>query len=182
MVFGRKLALLAPLLVVVFMAAVFSRHCAFASTASRGGTAGFTGDSEPVHTSEPDTTDRSACGRGPQETADRFEPGSPGQGVGLEVQRDLAVGEKKAEGSMGSFLELARARFVERVGRPATKADENWSFDHIQVSLMMRDWGIRVVCMRMKLMMRDLAGGFGVYVVRGRASVEALHHPVAHEC
>lgn len=122
---GGKLALLAPLIVVAtLMGVVCFHHNLFTSIASRGDT-----------TSKRDITDRPIWGRGPEETVDRFEPDSPGQGIAVELQRDLVVTEEKAQGSMDRFLELAQARFLERVGRPSTKADENWSFNHIQVSL-----------------------------------------------
>lgn len=54
-----------------------------------------------------------------------------GQGLALPVQRKVQAGWSRAV--HGSFLDLARWRFREREGRPATKADEDWVFPHLQV-------------------------------------------------
>lgn len=45
----------------------------------------------------------------------------------------MVVGEWELTAASGSFLELARARFVGRVGRSITEEDENWTFKHVQV-------------------------------------------------
>lgn len=57
-----------------------------------------------------------------------------------EEQRVECDGGRRTEQrpGMGTFLDLALARFAERAGRQATKGDGAWTFKHIQVSPVLR--------------------------------------------
>ncbi|CAM9957060.1 unnamed protein product, partial [Sphacelaria rigidula] len=100
------------------------------------------GDFQSIEAHEPsdntarehDTQLSRAGAHGQQYGEDMFVEPAPGyyaESRGLEAQMEVDTGEVD-DGEEGSFLNLALARFAERAGRRATKADQEWTFPHIQ--------------------------------------------------
>lgn len=133
--FVRKRSLIALLAAAATFATTLFFPCAHASLISR-----TAGDRDPCnyYTSDSEIpSDATGCGvqHSREENGVVFDAGGGGGlGEGRPPLGDgVVVGEWELTAASGSFLELARARFVGRVGRSITEEDENWTFKHVQV-------------------------------------------------